>query len=116
MVLHELKQRVDRLLTEIAFGTGRARKSRGFVDEQNTVQRLPAFLYHFWRRLTDIADHHARTIDFHQMAGTQGFQRSEDSSDGPRDLRFSDPWWAGENHVHARRCDRQALLAPFLFD
>ena len=45
IVLHEFQQRVDRFLAEVVTRAAGARRQRiGFVDEQDAVERLAAFV------------------------------------------------------------------------
>ena len=114
VVLHEFQQRVDRLPAEIPARSRRARQRIGLVDEENSIERLVAFLQHLGRGLADETGHHVGALDLDQMADPQRPQRAIDVAERARDLGLADAGRPGEDHVQAQRRGGQALRAALL--
>src|ERR1700724_3766722 len=68
IVLHEFEQGINGLLAEIITRSG---KRIRFIDEQDAVERFPAFVERLGSGLADIARDETRAISLDQMTFSQ---------------------------------------------
>ena len=114
LIFHAFKQRLNGFPAVLILAA-LVDQRVGFVDEQNSIERLVNFGIGFGARLSGVLGNQTASIGFDQVTFFQNAQGTINLGNDPRDGRFPGPWISDERHVQTRPRRWQSLGLAMAF-